>query len=155
MDLLNVTANERQGAVSIHQVKPAGDPIPTVLLSSEQLRQEVDIMFHDIFPEFTRLDDVFNDGFSSTITVQQGIGSDDENVLEDPQLRHDLVDAFDTAFVSDIVSAPEKLPSGPYFILGESIHSAWRLYDDHLNALMISAIPDSLRAPQTYAKPCS
>lgn len=35
-----------------------------------------------------------------------------------------------------------RLPSGPYFILGFTLHQAWLLYDDYLDTFITTIVPD-------------
>lgn len=40
--------------------------------------------------------------------------------------------------------ARSQLPSGPYFLSGQNLHQAWRLYPDELEAFTFGLIPDDV-----------
>lgn len=41
----------------------------------------------------------------------------------------------------------DKLPPGPYFLRGQNLHQAWRLYTDDLDAFLYGLIPESIADP--------
>lgn len=58
-----------------------------------------------------------------------------------------------TAYTNDPTHTLGHLPPGPYFIRGNSIHQAWKLYEDHLDAFVIPTIADNVINPTRSARP--
>jgi hypothetical protein len=54
---------------------------------------------------------------------------------------------FENVFVSWAESQTAAIPSGPYLLLGNDLHQAWRLYTDDLDAFIVSVVPDRVSAP--------
>ncbi len=55
---------------------------------------------------------------------------------------------FRTIYTSDPAHKHGFLPPGPYFIRGKSIHQAWKLYEDDLDAFVIPTIADNVLSPK-------
>ena len=36
----------------------------------------------------------------------------------------------------------EEVAEGPYFLVGDELHEAWRLYPDYLDSFMTTVVPD-------------
>jgi hypothetical protein len=43
-----------------------------------------------------------------------------------------------------------ELPSGPYFLSGQNLHQAWRLFPDDLDAFTVGMIPENVEEPKRY-----
>lgn len=83
-------------------------------------------------------DDVFQDAFLETIIVQICREYDSHVPEQVPQAQYGRKLKFSLVQKADMLLAP-----GPYFFMGSSIHQAWRLYEDHLEAFVISVIPET------------
>lgn len=88
------------------------------------------------------LDDVLTDSFLTTLII-----GTTENSTQNPVLDK-LGFMFPRIIVSRILGNEINLPSGPYFVRGQSIHQAWRLYEDSLDAFVIPIIPCSSLSPE-------
>ena len=99
-------------------------------------------------------DDVCTDEFTGIIVVKPSSASGagprgevpdgDASVLSvgrSPSVYH-LAGGYATQQEKD------KLPSGPYFLSGQNLHQAWRLYPDDLEAFTFGLIPDNPFDPQ-------
>lgn len=94
---------------------------------------------------FTHADDVYSEYFKRSLIIQT-TGS-----LKDASLLHELRSSphFDTIHMSTVSSLEKLLPSGPYFLQGQNIHQAWRLYPDELDAFIITVVPREVSSPTT------
>ncbi|KAI1129070.1 putative amidase [Nemania abortiva] len=97
--------------------------------------------------DFSRRDDVFSVDFSSTLILQSG---QDVNIFG---VAARLVESgiFRTIYISEQDHKHTSLPSGPYFIQGQSIHQAWKLYDDDFDAFVIPTIVDDVFNPESFS----
>lgn len=86
---------------------------------------------------FASEDDVLSDDFSSSVILRPSQGVD-LSVVANRLLQSKLLR---TIHISDPTHKSGRLPSGPYFIQGRSIHQAWKLYEDELDAFVIPTIP--------------
>jgi hypothetical protein len=116
---------------------------PAVLLSvpdagfgSEHAQEALD--------DFGRQDDVFSDDFSSTLILQ---ASKDINI-GDIAARLDGSSLFESIYTKESTRESAPLPPGPYFIHGKSIHQAWKLYEDDLDAFVVPTITDDVSNPK-------
>jgi len=94
--------------------------------------------------DFAHQDDVFSDDFSSTLILQPSQGVDIERVAS----RLVESNLFRTVHINEPAHKHGHLPPGPYFIEGQSIHQAWKLYEDELDAFVIPTIPNDVFHPQ-------
>jgi hypothetical protein len=97
----------------------------------------------DLLRRFSDEDDVYSDHFKKSLVVQAANDTVTEHVLD--QIKSAKV--FQNVYTSRAGSHAEALPSGPYFVSGGNIHQAWRLYEDTLDAFVITVISDESRSP--------
>ncbi|KAM3518755.1 hypothetical protein MY4038_010009 [Beauveria bassiana] len=95
--------------------------------------------------DFRQRDDVFSDDFISTLVLQPRKGEDVSDVAAQ------LAQSSFTTYTNDLTHTLGLLPQGPYFIRGNSIHQAWKLYDDHLDAFVIPTIADDVFNPTSFS----
>jgi hypothetical protein len=95
------------------------------------------------FDDFVRRDDVFCDDFTSVVILQSRQSIDTTAIAT----RLGESRCFQAIYTNDPAVTHESLPQGPYFIHGKSIHQAWKLYDDHLDAFVIPTIADDVANP--------
>ncbi|PNS16061.1 2-oxoglutarate dehydrogenase, mitochondrial [Sphaceloma murrayae] len=97
--------------------------------------------------DFARRDDVYSDAFASTLILQPEYDVDIEDTIERV--------SRDTSFAQVYSYRPStqdgRLPAGPYFIRSGSIHQAWRLYEDNLDAFIIPTITDGVLNPESFS----
>lgn len=43
----------------------------------------------------------------------------------------------------------DPLPEGPYFLVGNNIHQAWKMYADNLDSLTVAVVPDYVGTANT------
>lgn len=98
--------------------------------------------------DFAHRDDVFCDDFTSAVILQSshGVVAGD---LDAVASRLAQTHQFQTVFTGGPAASHGSLPQGPYFIHGKSIHQAWKLYDDDLDAFVVPTIPDDVSNPTT------
>ncbi|KAI1366286.1 putative amidase [Xylaria arbuscula] len=97
--------------------------------------------------DFIRQDDVFNEDFCSTAILQPREDMDIVGVTA----RLTGSSPFQNIYTHKPAPDRNPLPSGPYFIRGKSIHQAWKLYEDDLDAFVIPTIPDNVFKPESFS----
>lgn len=96
-----------------------------------------------ILRDFSNQDDVYCPSFGRSVILQMIPGQPYGEILQ--KLRASK--QFQDVFVSWTASQTAAIPSGPYFLLGNGLHQAWRLYTDDLDAFIVSVVPDRVAAP--------
>ena len=86
------------------------------------------------FEQFSKTDDVFSQGFQEGLIILQS-----KFKLESSSLPSGW-----TFYINDEETTHLHLPNGPYFAKGGSVHQAWRLYADNLNAFLSMSFPDDI-----------
>jgi hypothetical protein len=51
--------------------------------------------------------------------------------------------------IAKVAEDKSPLPEGPYFLVGDSIHQAWKLYADELDSFSVAVIPQYTDTAQT------
>jgi hypothetical protein len=122
---------------------PLDEILPVVVLSEPVLELE-DVV--KSFGIFSKMDDVFSKAFERTLIVQNGVGV---GSVQREQFLNDLDKSgrFSAVLVSQVESSNDLLPSGPYFLRGQNLYQAWRLYPDDLDAFIFAVIPEDVRNP--------
>lgn len=87
---------------------------------------------------FERADDVYSSGFSKQLVLAAS-----ETTIEASKAFLANLKDFDQVFPS----LSEELPAGPYFLCGQNLHQAWRLYEDDLDSFIFAVLPDDVQAP--------
>ena len=96
-----------------------------------------------IIDDFLKIDDVYSQDFASNIIIQ---------TLGRPASKKRIPTRFGDRLGLDIKpqleyskedSLEDLLPPGPYFVHGNAIHEAWRLYPDYLDAFQITFMPQT------------
>ena len=90
-----------------------------------------------------QIDDVYSEDFHEALVVQSVEGTKDLATLAADRI-------FKRTYTSQVPSASQLLPSGPYFIRHGYLHQAWRLYEDHLDAFVASVVPETPFYPERY-----
>ncbi|KAI2616845.1 amidase signature enzyme [Hypoxylon sp. NC1633] len=90
--------------------------------------------------EFEITDDVYHPNFSETGRFLFQYRGDLTSSLDD--IESAVLEIFhDRHIIYHCPTAAEYLPEGPYFLVGNSLHQAWRLYPDVLRAFVVASIP--------------
>ncbi|KAK0716702.1 putative amidase [Apiosordaria backusii] len=95
--------------------------------------------------DFVHRDDVFCDDFTSAIILQS---HQDINIAA---IASRLAESrrFQAIYtINEPTLRFGSLPQGPYFIHGKSIHQAWKLYEDDLDAFVVPIIADDVPVSQ-------
>ncbi|KAK3984184.1 amidase signature domain-containing protein [Cladorrhinum sp. PSN332] len=136
----------------LSSVKAAGlNPtqiIPFVVISPKNDRvSRLDIT--DAVSKFARIDDVFSTDFLTGLVGVAG------HRLE-PDAINDMQE-IDTGrgscwSVTNIIPVETDIVPGPYFLFGNAIHQAWKLYSDDLDAFSVAVYPTNVKAkgPDAY-----
>lgn len=151
--LIHSTADSRQG--SVEESVRADQIIPVVVLSEEEVNAGPEELGRTL-QYLVDNDDVCTDEFTGIIVVKpSGSGSDPREAcasasdirasLDCPFTVYHMTNGLDTSEERDL------LPSGPYFLSGQNLHQAWRLYPDDLDAFTFGLLPDSPFDPQRYS----
>jgi hypothetical protein len=56
---------------------------------------------------------------------------------------------FEAINTTEPALAHDSIPQGPYFTYTKSMHQAWKLYEDHLDAFVVPTIADDVANPTT------
>ena len=113
--------------------------VQDAVFSSEHAQKALD--------DFSHRDDVFSDDFSSTLILQS---IKDINIGDTiAKLAGSRI--FESIYTKESTSESVSLPPGPYFIHGKSIHQAWKLYEDDLDAFVVPTITDDISNPKRLA----
>lgn len=130
--------------------------IPVVVLSEEEVNAGPEELGRTL-QHLVDNDDVCTDEFTGIIVVKpSGPGLELREVCANasavqaslgcPSTVYHLTNGLDTSEERDL------LPSGPYFLSGQNLHQAWRLYPDDLDAFTFGLLPDSPFDPQRYSR---
>lgn len=134
----------------------ADQVIPVVVLSEEEVNAGPEELGRTL-QFLVDNDDVCTDEFTGIIVVKPS-GSASERYgrgacpsaydgaasIDCPFTVYHLADDISTSKVKNL------LPSGPYFLSGQNLHQAWRLYPDELDAFTFGLLPDNPFDPQRY-----
>jgi hypothetical protein len=122
---------------------------PATLVSLDSYSLEVSIVTK-LLADFSRRDDVYSDDFAQTLIVQtpESVNSS-SRFVGPPQVTWDgELGPFEAVFTVQLSPSQDLLPAGPYFLTGNNIHQAWRLYPDELTAFITTVVPKSVSKPQ-------
>jgi hypothetical protein len=125
------------------------DILPVVIVTDvpdKDTTQEIDRRLG----AFAKFDDVFQKPFEDTLVIMSSLEADAKNAIS--HLQSNDSGRF-SAIYQALGSASRPLPSGPYFLHGNNIHQAWRLYADELDAFVFSVIPDDVHNKQRLVWP--
>lgn len=120
---------------------------PALLLSSADGKLDAARVERDIQP-FAILDDVYTTNFHDSLVIQvpHGVELNLEEFIND--LRRSTKLEFRRVLGSNVDSEKNLLPCGPYFLQGQNLHQAWKLYDDSLGAFIQTVVPDNVTVPK-------
>ncbi|KAI0113931.1 putative amidase [Nemania sp. FL0031] len=123
----------------------SSDITPILVLRDSTLRGSADELT-DLLKDFGSVDDVYKEEFSHTLVVHHS------DIHADTRTSVNLKrpPGCSTIYNTRIPSDETRLPPGPYFLHGSSIHQAWRLYADELDAFIFGAIPDDVFEPKRF-----
>ena len=120
---------------------------PALLLSSADGKIDAAKVGRDV-QQFETIDDVYTTDFHDSLVVQvpHGVGLNLEDFTINLGRSTNL--EFRKVLSSKVDSERNLLPSGPYFLQGQKMHQAWKLYDDSLGAFIQTVVPDDATAPK-------
>jgi len=96
------------------------------------------------FAYFADNDDVFGEEFADHLIIRP-VG-----VLDETNLPA-AIDSIQTHFTTiSHIDTQHPIKDGPYFVRGNQIHQAWRIYKDSLHAFVTSTIQDHVYNPDRY-----
>jgi hypothetical protein len=98
----------------------------------------------DTLSRFQAIDDVYSPAFDDVLVLQTWGPSVDS----DSSWQSFKSSLFNDTEYLEHKSADDLLPEGPYFLNSQSIHQAWRLYDDTLDAFVVPVVPEDAKAPE-------
>ncbi|KAK0127334.1 hypothetical protein ONS96_006882 [Cadophora gregata f. sp. sojae] len=152
---LSTVQNLARGSYFVHP-QEVGRLVDTVA-SHELWTPAVLLLVHDAefgkehvraaLDDFSHCDDVYSEDFSSTLILQPSQGIDIAPIAS--RLPGD--GPFNKIYTKQSSDGSASLPPGPYFIQGTSIHQAWKLYEDNLDAFVIPTIIDDVFNPQSFS----
>ena len=125
---------------------PPLDIRPVVLINEKLQANTVPDVTKQI-ERFGQIDDVYSGEFGSTLVLQ----ADPTDALTNLMTQLNSSGLFSSVYRADHKLSTSVLPSGPYFLRGQAIHQAWRLYPDELDSFIFSVIPTDVQAPAEYA----
>lgn len=118
------------------------DILPVVLISDligEHTIQEI----NERLSTFAQIDDVYQKAFGNNVVI---VRTGTEPSPTDLASKLNTSGCF-SAIYSSRPNSTITLPSGPYFLHGNDIHQAWRLYPDDLDAFIFGVIAEDVRNP--------
>lgn len=120
---------------------------PALLLSSANGKLDAARVGRNI-QQFTIIDDVYTTNFHDSLVIQvpHGVELNLEELTND--LRRSTKLEFRRVLGSNVDYEKNLLPSGPYFLQGQNLHQAWKLYDDSLDAFIHTVVPDNVTVPK-------
>lgn len=121
------------------------DITPILILRDDTLRSTQDELI-DLLRDYKTKDDIYMDEFSLTLVVHHSsanVGTMASTELTRPP-------GCLTVYNAQTPYNESHLPPGPYFLRGSSIHQAWRLYPDELDAFSFGVIPDDVFEPKRH-----
>ncbi|EFR04156.1 amidase [Nannizzia gypsea CBS 118893] len=141
---------------------------PAVVLHG-QLGELSSETIQETFDRFLDVDDVFQEAFTKDtfLILSMPIGSQPAKVgnstlshtstgrLSLEALPAELASSLKSkSLVLCVLDGEFDLPEGPYFIVGQNLHQAWRLYPDTLGAFSTTVVPDDTMAisPDSYTQ---
>ena len=125
---------------------PALDTKPVVVLGEHILAQS-DEAVTDLLHTFESLDDVYSKGFADSGLVFYGANS--SVTKKSPSTPTGLWNSSSIYHLNP-GSLTKELPPGPYFLQGQNLHQAWRLYPDYLDAFIFGVIPEDVHNHQRF-----
>lgn len=130
--------------------KPLADshPIPAVVLTPGGAVSSVDKALR-LIDQFASVDDVYSQSFSGTVVLQIIIGSDLGGFLA----QFEASGRFSAVYHTAPSTSSNALPPGPYFLSQDSIHQAYRLYEDELDSFIFGVIPEDVLNPKKWLTP--
>ncbi|KAI1121626.1 putative amidase [Nemania abortiva] len=123
----------------------SSDITPILVLGDDILRGSEDEL-GNLLKHFKEIDDVYEEEFSHTLVVHPS--SIDADTGASASLNRPP--GCSTLYNARASSNESRLPPGPYFLRGSSIHQAWRLYTDELDAFTFGVIPDDVFEPKRF-----
>ncbi|KAL8833578.1 MAG: hypothetical protein Q9170_004193 [Blastenia crenularia] len=115
---------------------PVSSPAPAVVVSLADAPISLRLI-KNTFSRFEAEDDVFNEHFTTGgFLILQNFSKQQPS----PVLPGDVTDYLN-ATSTTILTLDISLPEGPYFVLGQRLHQAWRLYRDSLSAFATAVLP--------------
>ncbi|KAH8203220.1 hypothetical protein TruAng_002625 [Truncatella angustata] len=124
--------------------RPLDRPQPVVLVSTSDTRLESEEVLERI-RRFKEEDDVFNDGFLSDILLIAGNHSSNHTRLLTGLLGDVFVNGkqWHLGAVYSLATSDShtNVPSGPYFVCGNEVFQAWKLYVDESSCFQTTVLP--------------
>jgi len=127
-----------------------GGAIKPIVLITERDIHKTNGSLAKLLEEFKREDDVFTDEFEENLEhliIRQP--TDDSSDQPKEPSTYSVGETYQHLAVSELKSS--DLPHGPYFLCGNAIHQAWRLYADNLDSFISTVIPKSVADVQSDA----
>ncbi|KAK2611385.1 hypothetical protein N8I77_004725 [Diaporthe amygdali] len=137
---------------SVEENLRADQIIPVVVLSEKEVNAGPEELGRTL-QYLVDNDDVCTDEFTGIIVVKPS-GSGSEPTPDNASSAGAFLERPFTVYHlanGPLMSKEEDLlPSGPYFLNGQNLHQAWRLYPDDLDAFTFGLLPDSPFDPQSF-----
>jgi hypothetical protein len=131
--------------------------LPVTLLKTEEI-------FNDgldaLLELFNQIDDVYSDSFTFAL-VEKPSDESKKRRLESLKASGAVKQTFTVQETpSDHGSAAAgspfaDLPSGPYILHGKSLHQAYRVYEDTLDAFTVGILPETKDSNDMFVEPCA
>lgn len=132
--------------------------IPVVVLSEEEVSAGPEKLW-DILHDLVTYDDVCTDEFTGIIVVKPSTAPESAAESSQPLNTSALELALNGTGASiyylsslaiqsrDAGQDKPQLASGPYFLSGQNLHQAWRLYPDEYESFVYGLLPDDFFNP--------
>ncbi|KAI1841736.1 hypothetical protein JX266_012104 [Neoarthrinium moseri] len=130
--------------VPVAYSRPFDHPQPVVLISASDTRLEYEVVTERI-QRFKEEDDVFNEGFLTDILlVARNCASNFEGLhIGLPGDANINGRRWHVGTVCNVITSASQayVPSGPYFLCGNEVFQAWKLYVDRSSCFQTTVLP--------------
>nr|ODN88537.1 hypothetical protein L204_06392 [Cryptococcus depauperatus CBS 7855] len=138
--------------------------VPAVVVHQDAKNASLQAI-QDSFRRFLDMDDVFAEEFTKngflllqkpsmghlsgdTLKQHPGAANADQAIAE--ALSADVIDYLKSrSLMLCVLEGDVDVPEGPYFVVHQNLHQAWRIYTDQLGAFSTTVIPDDTHVTTT------
>ncbi|KAJ2987713.1 hypothetical protein NUW58_g4354 [Xylaria curta] len=117
---------------------------PALLFSETDTRLVSDQILVQV-ARFQELDDVFDSNFLSNVLIIHGRSPEGSNKLRQRLAKTQPLQGkswlLDTIYTTQGALTGSHIPSGPYFLCGQDIFQAWKIYVDSFSSFQTTVLP--------------
>ncbi len=124
-------------------------PRPVLLISASDTILEPGEILNQI-QRFPKADDVFDDGFISDVLLiaDDSAGNEQRLLLLAELARNPVLNGkhwhLNSVYGLEPSTSRATIPSGPYFLGGNAVFQAWKLYTDEFSCFQTTVLPTEI-----------